>query len=179
LFNFYSKRKQENLIPMANENRKIAGFFRQIFIILWKNSILFRRNKTGILCELIFSSLFTLIFILLVYFAIPNYRMKSVDDEVNVINVIINDDSDEFLRNTYYYYPNTEFVKSIMQNSVNLMKIANYAFNVKLIGTNISDAINFNNQEKKSLLALISFSSNFSSDSLHKDSIEYSIYTTE
>jgi len=90
LFNFYSKRKQENLIPMANENRKIAGFFRQIFIILWKNSILFRRNKTGILCELIFSSLFTLIFILLVYFAIPNYRMKSVDDEVNVINVIKN-----------------------------------------------------------------------------------------
>ena len=177
--NLASKLKQDNLIPMANENRKIAGFFRQIFIILWKNSILFRRNKTGIICELIFSSLFTLIFLLLVYFANPDYRLKSFNKETSVLSDIINDDTDEFAKNTYYYYPNEEFVKNIMQNSIKLMKLADYGFNVKLIGTNISDAINFNDQEKKNILALISFPSNFTSDSLKQDSIEYSIYTTE
>ena len=159
---------------MANENRKTAGFFRQIFIILWKNSILYRKNIIGIICELIFSSLFTIIFLWFICYSIPDETIQIFHRAKNFYSEAFNFDTDEFPRDTYYYYPNEEFVKNIMQNSINLMK-----FDVKLIGTNISDAINLNDQEKKNLLALISFPSDFTSDSLNEDTIEYSIYTTE
>ena len=163
---------------MASENRKKAGFFRQISIILWKNSILYRKNIIAIICELIFSSLFTIILLLFICYSISDETIQILRRVKDFYSEASEFDTDEFARDTYYYYPNEGFVKNIMQNSIKLRKLEDYRFDVKLIGTNVSDAINLNDQEKKNLLALISFPSNFSSSSLNQDSIEYSIYTT-
>lgn len=48
----------------SNQKRKVAEFFKQILILMWKNSILFKRNISGTIAEICVALIFVLILFL-------------------------------------------------------------------------------------------------------------------
>jgi hypothetical protein len=158
-------------------NRKIAGFFKQIVIISWKNGILFRRNKFGFVCELLFSSLFTFIFVILVYYSSPTYGPRN-NPQLN--NVIIDSKisiAPDFLTYMFYYYPSNKFIENVVQTSIS--KLSFNKNSMRAIPSNISDASLLKDYQKDSLFAFISFPSEYESIDSLPHQIQYSIYTRE
>ena len=148
----------------------------QVQIILWKNFILICQNKLKFIAEIIFSLLFPLILLLIIYSVDPEeYKAPKFNKAYNILdhkNKI--KDIDEKI---IYYYPNNPFVRSIVKGAfVSLFGTNKTEKNV--IGSNISDANYLSEQEKQNLFAHISFS-NVSSLMDFKNNIFYSIFTIE
>ena len=162
-------------------NRKIAGFFKQIRIISWKNLMLYKQNRSGIICEFLFSVLFTLIFILLVYYANPDYYKKKIDYQTNIITAIVTNYQELQNSTLYFYYPNNDFARQIATNSLLLIKeqVGDSLPDITLVGTNISNAADLDDYSRRNLFALISFSKNYTSARALPDTIEYTIFTQE
>ena len=167
---------------MANKaapQKELAGLFRQILIILWKNLLLYSKNKMGIACEILFSSLFTFVFIVLVYFSNPTYSAKSFEFGKDIISSRIYAFTAKSQNQTFYYYPNNSFVEQLVTNSYNLIKSKNPLLSVNLMGTEFPNAEQFNQTAKSKLFALVSFPSDFTGINALPDNIQYSIYTRE
>lgn len=165
-------------------NREIAGFFAQIRIILWKNGLLFIQNKVGIICELLFSCLFTLVFILMVIFNTPTYNADMNSGEMNVLRMGQTKSSDPN-RTNYYYYPDNDFVKSIANDSLFRLKLMNpyssYLNQANLIGLKSPNETEISEEDKIRLFAFIRFPDGFSSETSVRsmDTLEYSLLTPE
>ncbi len=159
-------------------NRKIAGFFKQILIISWKNGILFRRNKFGFVCELLFSSLFTFIFVILVYYSSPTYGPRN---NPQLDNVIIDSKislAPDFLTFIIYFYPNNKFIENVVKTSISKLSFNKDSMQA-IPSNNISDASFLKDYQKESLFAFISFPSEYKSIVTLPHRIQYSIYTRE
>nr|QUF59432.1 ATP-binding cassette transporter Abca3-like4 [Brachionus angularis] len=159
------------------KNQKIVSFFRQVIIISWKNLLLYRQNKTGIVCEIIFSCLFTLIFVLLVYYSAPMLSPKSNYKQSNVINTLISND----LLNTsnFYFYPNNLFIQKIITESFEIIKAKNSYLKLNIIGTNFDSPEILDETIRKKLFAFVSFAPDFGSSKDPPDTIQYKLYTIE
>lgn len=161
---------------MAHDPNKIAGFFRQILIITWKNLMLYKQNISGLICEIVFSCLFTLIFVLLVYYSNPRHLDKR---NMNPQNVIAYMQSKDFINTTdFYYHPNNEFTHKIIENSYKMLKENIWPLDLKLIGSDESTPEKINETLRNNLFAFVSFTSNLSENSI-SDLINYTIYTKE
>lgn len=157
------------------QNRKIAGFFKQIQIISWKNLLLYRKNVSGLLSEIIFSCLFTLIFVILVYYSRPQYKSKN---EFNPTMPVQNFFNEEIFNTTdYYYYPNNQFIRDLVINSSKIIIKKNFYLNLNFMGSNFSTAEKVNETLRNKMFAFVSF--NFSSFDSMPEKIEYTIYTKE
>nr|UOU03317.1 ATP-binding cassette subfamily A3-like 4 [Brachionus rubens] len=157
------------------QNRRIAGFFRQIQIISWKNLLLYRQNISGLVCEILFSCLFTLIFVVLVYYSRP---VKTYGKDFNPIKPMVYFKNDEIVNTTdYYYYPNNQFIREIVVKSTDKFLKFNQFLNLKFIGSDLSMPESINETIRNRMFAFVSF--NFTSLETIPDAIEYSIHTME
>jgi hypothetical protein len=176
-YNMMEENESNHKIVNSNTNNKeMAGFFKQLLLILWKNLLIIKQNKTGLVCELLFSSLFTFIFVALVYFYNPQVVPKQFIDFESAIRSNLVD----FTRLhepplDLYYYPNTHSVKTLVSNAYAVLKLKNTYLKLNLIEANVSNAELLDTSQKANLFALISFDQN----GLDGDLIKYSIYTKE
>jgi hypothetical protein len=162
----------------------MSGFLKQIMIICWKNIVLFRRNKFSFVCELLFSSLFTFIFVILVYYSSPTFTSKTPVAMENVLKKdrdntwAMSSTDKDFLGSFYiYYYPNNTFVENVMKSASDLLY--QYQTAMTIVPSAEKDATQLKNYQKNTMFAQVSFPADYSSiESLPKQ-IEYSIYTKE
>jgi hypothetical protein len=157
--------------------RKIAGFWRQVKIISWKNLMLYKQNKSGIACEIIFSCLFTLVFIMIVFFSEPTLKPKQHDLGGQIISYIT--DQDVSNRKSFFYYPANEFTKSILSDSIALIQLKMPGLDVRLVASNVSSASDLIDEWKEDLFAFVSFPINYTQLSNVPDKIEYNISIRE
>ena len=110
----------------AVKQRKVVGVFRQTLILFWKNSLLFRRNISGTIAEILVAFIFVLILLLLRYFIdTPHYQDQTNTNLSNpVLNVasFVNDTSGRY---NILYYPNNDFISDIMKRAKDLIIQAN------------------------------------------------------
>ena len=108
--------------------RKVVGIFRQIVILLWKNSILFRRNISGTLAEILAAFVFLFILLLIRFFADStkindqSYIKNPTFNLLSIINATTN-------RELIMYYPNNTFVEELVTNAYQLIKSRKPNFN--------------------------------------------------
>ena len=108
--------------------RKVVGIFRQIVILLWKNSILFRRNISGTLAEILAAFIFLFILLLIRFFADStkindqSYIKNPTFNLLSAINATTN-------RELIMYYPNNTFVEELVTNAYQLIKSRKPNFN--------------------------------------------------
>lgn len=110
----------------------IAGFFDQLRILLWKNTVLFKRNIFGTLSEVLFPTIFVLLLLIMRYLvgvlSYPDQTARSF----NAIDPLINFNFTTMANtNTslILYYPNNNLIGGIVHQAVNVIKLRNANFN--------------------------------------------------
>lgn len=167
-----------------NSNRKereLASFGRQILIISWKNLLLLGQNKLGLLCEIVFSSLFTLVFVALVHFSTPTHVTPSNQPPQEIISSFLSQLNMLSFSptTTVFYHPDNEMIQRIADNAVNLITSKNSGLRLNVTGVNVSSGEELSPEQRESLYAMISFPSNYTNRQSITGSIQYSIYTKE
>ena len=160
------------------ESRKVVGFFRQIIILLWKNSILFRRNISGTLAEILVALLFLVILLFLRFFVdstkisdqdSTKYPVRNVIDYINVTSK----------RGLIMYYPNNAYVQTIVNDAYQLITTQKPLFNATLVGSQYADAADLDSSTVSNLFALVSFPSTMVDSSTIPANLQYKIYSQE
>jgi hypothetical protein len=104
----------------------VVGVGRQIRILLWKNWVLFKRNKSGTACEILVALLFVLILLVLRYFVDSTKRDEQGGTMPRPVISYINSTTN---RSLIMYYPNNSFVQNLTANAYNLIKLVRPDFN--------------------------------------------------
>jgi hypothetical protein len=105
---------------MAKPKNRVAGAFAQIRILLWKNFILFKRNKVSTLIEILAAYLFVGILALFRFF-IDSTHYEKLDSTINPeigVPYWINSTSN---RTLISYYPPNQFIGQFVFNSLLLI----------------------------------------------------------
>ena len=116
---------------MSNDNikdRQVVGFFRQNLILFWKNGLLFRRNISGTICEILVALLFLLILVMMRYF-VDSAQFNDQDSTTNPLLYLLLNVNVSTGRNLILYYPNNEFVRNIVLNAYITIKTIKPMFN--------------------------------------------------
>lgn len=157
----------------------IAGLTRQIVILLWKNAILFRRNILGMLSEILCPFLFLSILLIMRHFiprieitdrVSPRSVLKIPMPELQEMNVETN-------RNKIFYYPNTKFIKDIIDRAAENIRINNPDFKPQVIGSNLPHAQKLDTNSILNMFGFISFPASYGSSL--PNNVEYTIFTQE
>lgn len=98
--------------------RKIAGFFKQLLILQWKNWILFKRNIVGTLGECLIAIIFVLIIIMIRVFIDPTLYSTESNTEYGVLTKF-NQSRGRYL---VMYYPNNAYINGLVTNAFTLIK---------------------------------------------------------
>ena len=113
---------------MIEEKRrvKLAGLFRQIWILIWKNLITLSRNKFGTFVEL-FCPIFFSSFLLVIRHFIERIEFK---DNYNVPSNVfdLNEEFNVKTRRYVLYYPNNPFIRDLVTKAVRLITARNPRF---------------------------------------------------
>jgi hypothetical protein len=160
------------------EQRKLAGFFKQILIVSWKNLLLYKSNVAGIICEFLFPCLFVAaqVFVLRVGIdiLIDNVTPRNRDPYVIEQNTNFIYDYDDFGVSELYYYPDNSFVKSIINDAVGTNKDYYQA-----TGLNITNPDEYFMNSTAKNVVFVSFNESYTSWSSLPSSIEYTIYSSK
>jgi hypothetical protein len=153
---------------------KIASLGKQTTIILWKNALLMSKNILGTVCELLLSLLFVVILYFIAYYNIPNLQPDEYNERQYFMSKF-NASKDKQV----FYYPNNEFVGELIADAYKVLKAHQPTLNIQLVGKNFSSAYDLSKEEKKALVAMISFPQAYTSVETIPDSVEYKIYPKE
>jgi len=115
---------------MANvqDERKVVGFFRQCVILFWKNGLLFRRNISGTIAEIFVAVLFLLILLLMRFFVDSN-KFDDYNTTNNPLKYVMSTINITSKRNLIMYYPNNAYIKDIVENAYQMIKLIVPDFN--------------------------------------------------
>lgn len=124
---------------MKEKPVKIVSLPYQIFILLWKNGILFRRNIFGTLLEVFCPLLFLSILLIMRYFIEKIKYYDQYNFSRSIFDVFIEPpqvsltalsqiEEDRSNRNLIFYYPDTEFIRNIVTNAAKLLQDNNKDF---------------------------------------------------
>ena len=118
------------------KERQVVGFFRQTIILFWKNSLLFRRNISGTICEVFVALLFLIILLFMRFFVDSN---KYVDQNVenNPLKYLLSSINVTSQRSLIMYYPNNAYIQGIVEQAYQIIKTIQPAFNATGIILNI------------------------------------------
>jgi hypothetical protein len=181
---------------MATKKKEIVGIFSQVWILVWKNWILFKRNISGTIVELLASYIFVLIILFLRYF-VDSTKYYDQTSTTNAIKNVIDQVNTTTGRGVVYYYPNNAFIQGIVTNAMSLITTQVPAFSVtgfflflnflensnknlcifQVTGTSSSSATSFSSTTISNMFAHISFPSTYTSN--FPDNVQYTIYTQE
>ncbi len=106
--------------------RAIAGFFRQLWIMIWKNWILTKRNIVGTLGECILAFVFILIILMIRVFIDADYYAVQTNNETNILSQF-NASQGQYL---VLYYPDNNYIKGVVTAAFNLIKTQVSSLNV-------------------------------------------------
>ena len=123
------------------EKKKLAGFFRQMIILFWKNGKLFQRNKSGTFAELLMAVLFILILVAIRFF-IDVTAFDAQTTSSNPAQNILASAKMQPGKSKIYYYPNNTFIRSIVLNSY--LDILGQNSNFTCLGIEIKNIYLFN-----------------------------------
>jgi hypothetical protein len=107
--------------------RQVVGFFRQSLILFRKNGLLFMRNVSGTICEILVALFFLFILVILRYF-VDNSFYNDQDSASNMlipVTAAINTTSN---RANIYYYPNNAYIQSIVNNAYQVIQASSPTF---------------------------------------------------
>jgi hypothetical protein len=129
---------------MADQNQqesthKVVGFFHQIWILVWKNFLLFRRNLSGMFVEIFVSYLFLCILLFLRYFVDTvelSDRNVTAVTPFRFMNLSTN-------RTSIYYYPNNAFVQGVVMLAIGKIVAVFASQNVTWTPTSLKHFRNF------------------------------------
>lgn len=145
---------------MEPRNKKLAGYFEQCLIVTWKNLLIYKEQKLGIIFEFIYPLLFVgLAWLLLSTVVLPSPGLG---------------DSSSFTERYYesypanlYYYPDNQVIGELMSRAFR-------DNNVNLI------AVNTTTPRLDGKVMFVSFPSQYDSwQAINSSVIEYTIYSTE
>lgn len=110
--------------------RKLAGFFKQVKILFWKNGKLFLRNKLGTFAELFMAILFIFMLLLIRFFVDSSLQTVDVDTNIksNPLISILAPISLLTGKTVVLYYPNNNFIRDLVTNAMNDLKAVNASF---------------------------------------------------
>jgi magnesium-transporting ATPase (P-type) len=94
-----------------------VSILQQVYILLWKNGILFRRSYIGSILEVLLSLLFIITLMIVRYYV----DKTNYPDESNNVENIFESMPLSIRRNRIYYYPNTNYVRDIIINAVSFI----------------------------------------------------------
>ena len=113
--------------PIERNNFRVAGFFQQLRILSWKNLILSKRSKKGLISEIIIP-MFFLIILVVIRILVPIQYVKAENPSAkSVFNYFDGKNITE--RNLIYYYPESSIVENIIKRGVDIIKLKNTQFN--------------------------------------------------
>ena len=112
-----------------NENRRIAGIWKQFSILTWKNLILSRRNACGLVTEILCPLIVILILIVIRYFVDVTQYEDQANASNNVLDLLPITPNSTSNASLLLYYPNTPIVYNIITNAVSLIKLRKPYFN--------------------------------------------------
>jgi hypothetical protein len=107
----------------ATKERHVIGVLGQTRVLFWKNSLLFRRNVSGTLAEILVAFLFVLILLAVRYFA-DTGRVNDQTNALNGTNPVAN--VVDFIsltpsRTNIFYYPPNDFTQDIVGRARDLI----------------------------------------------------------
>ena len=109
-----SDRRTVDVHRASLPGRKLASYPSQMRILLWKNSLLLRRNKLGTLSEL-FAAVSLLIGLLIIRFLLDvSVYYEESSRTVSASSPLTQMDNVSSNSSFLVYYPNNDFIKSIV-----------------------------------------------------------------
>lgn len=108
-------------------SRRVVGILGQIWILMWKNWVLFKRNISGTLVEILVSYVFLLLLLLLRFFVDVSLYPDQNNTAYSPLQYL-NTSTDGRYR--LMYYPNDNSIKAIIDDAVAMMKSVKPQFNV-------------------------------------------------
>jgi len=108
----------------ATKERHVIGVLGQTRVLFWKNSLLFRRNVSGTLAEILVAFLFVVILLVVRYFA-DTGRINDQTNALNGTNPVAN--VVDFLaltprnRTNIYYHPPNDFTQALVGRAIELI----------------------------------------------------------
>nr|QUF59430.1 ATP-binding cassette transporter Abca3-like2 [Brachionus angularis] len=160
------------------KDRKVVGFFRQTLILLWKNGILFKRNVSGTLVEILVSLLFVFILIFLRFF-VDSTKYNEQSFVSNPIRNVLDAVNVTTKRSLILYYPNNSFVQEIVTNAYYFIKKQKPNFNATVSASISGEASNLDSNTISNLFALVSFPDSYTGTNVLPNKIQYKIFTQE
>ena len=114
--------EQTTSTGLENENRRaesrpLAGFVRQVLILLWKNWTLFRRTIFASCCEILIPYLLIALLIILRSTGDAYFTKGDLYTPTGVTQTFNNGMDRSFI----FYYPNNPYVRSILARSIMFM----------------------------------------------------------
>lgn len=161
---------------MQSRDRKLAGFWSQLKIILWKNTILYFRNLTGLICEILLATVFIVIIALIISTTESNFNTKVPDykQDQNVLNKI----NSNWATGTLFYYPANKLTDYLMTNTYKTIRGSQYRkYGISDLESTVHSSPNSLNASSYSkMYAFVAFPANISGMSEWPDLIEYTVY---
>ena len=105
---------------------KIAGFFGQLSVLLWKNLLIFRRHYYTSFFEIILALSFISLLLLLRYMVDRFFLAEERNGIVNVYDFFQTSST----RYLILYYPNNNLIQTIVDDAINKIRISNKLINV-------------------------------------------------
>lgn len=174
--------KLKSFDTINNQTVKFSGFLKQTRVILWKNFLLYKANKSGIVCEILFVS-FAFILLLLAYNLDvnkvkgthngPMELFESTDGSITSLLTFMTNIFSDFSKKNVFYYPNNTFVLDLLQESLGLVKIFDF------VPLNESSPTSLNYTIFNETFVIVSFPASYQSIQDVKDSLNYTIYSFE
>ncbi len=107
--------------------RKLAGFFKQIQILFWKNGKLFLRNKLGTFGELIMAFIFILMLLIIRYF-VDSQAVAAKTDTTNPLLPVLATFRPTPGKNVVLYYPKNDFIRALVNATMADLTAVNATF---------------------------------------------------
>ena len=115
---FSSNRTDDLNTSIESKTKRIVGFFIQIKILSWKNYILSKRDKKGLISE-IMAPIGMLLILLIIRISVSVEYKKEQDFDLK-------DVLDNFTRlpdrNLILFYPNNSFVEKLVYRGINFIE---------------------------------------------------------
>jgi hypothetical protein len=113
------KERQYDLKPVEVKNRKLAGFWRQLWILTWKNLILSKRNICGLISEILCPLFIVALLIIIRYYVTATQSYDQINALYNVLDIMPVTNTTN--TTTILYYPNSSAIELIMNYSIQLL----------------------------------------------------------
>ena len=158
---------------------KLAGFFTQIRVVFYKNLLLYKSNKLGIVFELLFISLSAVLFLISKNAFATKHPASTYTTEPIDFSYI------QPFRTEVFYYPNNRFIEGVVINSFKeFQKSPKNSFfqdnmEFKFVAANQPVPEFVNKTWISSTLVFISFAANLTSYENFQPPLTYTLFTPE